>query len=150
MRKQKPSAQYTCLHLAVSVCVAITITLTLILSISSSSVGYMAAISDLMAVLIVGFAYATPFLRQRALPAPMSHLPEADKYLLKLSITGIALCALSPFLLPQGTLAAGSANNKALSIVGITAFLLVPISIAMHTLLLLVARYIRPFNSEGR
>ncbi|GFO63620.1 hypothetical protein [Geomonas paludis] len=148
--KEYPSKNYTCLHLAISLCIATAIIFTAVFMLSTDSKLYIAVLSQLIAIIIVGFTYSMPFLRHQQSFAPMSHLPDLDKQLFKISIAGVVVSVLSPFVLPHGTMDLGSATNKTFSIVGIAALTVVPISIGVHSLLLLVARHIRPFRARSR
>ncbi|UPU37863.1 hypothetical protein M1B72_09185 [Geomonas paludis] len=150
MKEQYLLRDYTCLHLAISLCIATGIIFTAVFMLSKDSNLHIGVISELVAIIIVGFTYSTPFLRHRRSSAPVSHLPDLDKQLLNISIAGVVVSVLSPFLLPHGTMDLGSATNKTFSIVGIAALTVVPISIGVHSLLLLVARHIRPFSARSR
>ena len=104
-------------------------------------------ISPMLAIAIVCASYAAPLVQGQK-RVRLSHLAQADIKLRWFALIGFAAMLVAPLVSPRGSLETDTATTAALSAMGIAAVLVVPLGIAIHTTLILVARRVCPISSN--
>lgn len=103
-------------------------------------------ISPMLAIAIVCSAYAAPLASGKH-AVPLSYLVAADAKLRWFALVGFVAMLASPLMFPRGSLQTDAATTGALAAMGVAAILIIPMGLAIHTTLILVARRVRPISS---
>lgn len=137
--------EYTLLHVVVAICAG-----TLVLLGAFLLCGWhrwqgnkaTAVMAQLIASTVVGAFYGAPVAPRKT--APLSSLEQADKKLRGFSASGLLMLITAFLCLPHDLFAKGSALLDAVTVVGTAALVIIPASFGFHTLVVLIARHVKP------
>jgi len=102
-------------------------------------------LSQLVACLVVTIFYSLPFRTQN--PARLADIKVIQRRLVMFALTGFVAFMVSPLLFPKGSLQEDVATVNALTTFGLSTILIIPISLAMNTLLIVIARHFGPVKA---
>lgn len=151
--RESLAKEYGWMHLSITLAISVVIIPAILLGVSTvlgkEFFWGWDLISPMLAIAIVCIAYAAPLVAGKK-TVPLSYLPEADTKLRWFALVGFVAMLASPLMFPRGSLETDAATTGALAAMGIAAILVIPLGIAIHTTLILVARRVRPITQANQ
>lgn len=113
---------------------------------TSSETRTIDALSQFLAIAVVTAFYASPLKATGT--APLDGLKAIDRRLMAFALVGFIAFLVAPIFFPKGSLEDDVATVDALTVMGIGTILIIPISLAMKTLLIGFSRHFAPIYEQ--